>query len=96
VLATDRILAIHLVGDRPPPVVLRDAGIAGKAVELRLNMPEGELKQILGDEICDDRPLDDPKVLYRFYPRVGVALRIKDGKVSDLAVTQIPRRQPGE
>ncbi len=96
VLATDRILAIHLVGDKAPPVLLREAGVGGKATELRLNMPEDDLDRILADEPCDNRPLDDPKVLYRFYPRLGIALRTKGGKVSELVVAQIPRQQPGE
>ncbi len=96
VLATDRILSIHLVGDKAPPVLLREAGPGGKTSELRLNMPEAELNRILGDEVSDNRALDDPNVLYRFYPRLGIALRTTDGKVSELAVAQIPRKMPWE
>jgi tetratricopeptide (TPR) repeat protein len=96
VLATDRILAIHLVGDKAPPLQVRETGLGGKVTELRLNMPEAELNRVLADEVFDSRPLDDPKVPYQFYPRLGIAVRVKDGKVSELAVAQIPRARPGE
>ncbi len=96
VLATDRILAIHLRGDKAPPLSLRGEGLGTKAEELRLNMGEEKLNQILQDEGYDNRPLDDPKVIYRFYPRLGLAVRIKDKKVANLAIAQIPRGRLGE
>jgi hypothetical protein len=96
VLATDRILAIHLKGEKSPPLQLRDSGLGGGMKELKLNMSESDFNALLGDELFESRPLDDLKVLYQFYPRLGLAVRFKDKKVADLAVAQIPRARPGE
>jgi Zn-dependent protease with chaperone function len=93
VLATDSILAIHLVGEKAPAIPVHEGGIGGKTQPVRLNMPEKEFLQIVGAEPFDVRPLDDPKVLYRFYPYLGLAVRIEKDQVVDLAVTQIPRKR---
>ncbi len=93
VLATDKILAIHVVGDKAPPIPLRGYGIGGEIQEVRLNMPEKEFNRIVGDEPFDMRPLDNAKTLYRFYPYLGLAVRMEKDKVTDLAVAQIPRNR---
>jgi hypothetical protein len=93
VLATDTILAIHLLGDKAPAIPLRATGLGGKTQELRLNMTEKAFAEIIGIEPGETRPLDDPKVMYRFYPFLGLAVRVANGKVIDLAVAQIPRKR---
>ena len=93
VLATDSILAIHLVGEKAPAIPLHERGLGAKTQQVRLNMPEKEFLEIVGAEPFDVRPLDDPKILYRFYPYLGLAVRIVNDKVIDLAVTQIPRKR---
>jgi Zn-dependent protease with chaperone function len=93
VLATDSILAIHLVGDKAPAIPVHEGGLGAKAQLVRLNMPEKEFAEIVGAEPFDVRPLEDPKILYRFYPYLGLAVRIVNDRVVDLVVTQIPRKR---
>jgi hypothetical protein len=91
VLATDRILAIHMRGDRAPPIPLRSYGLGGETEILRLNMPVTEFSRVVGNEPFDMRALDDATNLYRFYPYLGLAVRLDKEKVTDLAIVQIPR-----
>src|SRR5581483_9903715 len=82
VLATDRILATHLVGAKSPAIPIRDWVIGSAAQELKLGMPEKDFTRIVGDaEPYDMRPLDNPKSLYRFYPVLGRAGRFEKDKV---------------
>jgi predicted Zn-dependent protease len=92
VLATDTILAICLAGPNAPVVPLKAKG-GGAASPVRLGMTEAELERLLEDEDFDSRRLDDPNVSYRFYPGLGLGVRIKDKKVAEVVIAQIPRER---
>ena len=36
--------------------------------------------------------IDNLEVRYRFYPELGLAVRMADGRIAELALAQIPRR----
>lgn len=91
VLATDTILAICLTSAKAPPIPLTPAGGGAVAGELRVGMDDAKCVELLAEEPFDFRRLDDPKTTYRFYPRIGLGVRVKDNKVSELVVAQIPR-----
>jgi tetratricopeptide (TPR) repeat protein len=91
-LATDRVLAICLRGPESPVLRLRDAGLGAGAKLVRVGMTKPELEQILEDREYDFRELDTPDVNYRFYPELGLAVRIRNDRVEELVVTLIPRR----
>ncbi len=91
-LATDRVLAICLRGPESPVLRLRDAGLGAGAKVLRVGMTKPELEQILEEREYDFRELDTPDVNYRFYPELGLAVRIRNDRVEELVVTRIPRR----
>lgn len=55
-------------------------------------MTRAELEQLLGDEGDDYQELDKPGRTCRFYPEVGLGVRIRQGSVEEIALVQIPRR----
>lgn len=92
VLATDTVLAICLSGDKAPVIPVRPAGGGAVAGELKVGMDDEQCAKILSDEPFDFRNLDDPGVTYRFYPRLGLGVRVKNQKVIEMVVAQIPRQ----
>jgi tetratricopeptide (TPR) repeat protein len=94
VLAKERVLAIFLVSDRAPPVLLRAQGQATKGRELRVGMGEKEAEELLKDQRAEKgkQAIADAKVDFRFYPELGLGIRFADGRVAELAIAQIPRR----
>ncbi|NCQ33270.1 MAG: hypothetical protein GW802_38645, partial [Armatimonadetes bacterium] len=67
-----------------------------KETELRVGMGKDQLDALLTDQDYDFRQLTDPEVNYRFYRDLGLAVRVRDGKVEELVVVQIPQRHlPG-
>ncbi|MBX7168848.1 MAG: hypothetical protein K1X74_21105 [Pirellulales bacterium] len=92
-LATDNVLGICLTDEQGPPLVLRPAGVATKQLELRIGMSKEQLDELLGAVPYDYRQLTDPDVNYRFYRQLGIAVRVKQGKVIELIVVQIPERR---
>ena len=91
---TDRILAVHLNGAKAPHLPLRGVGLGSQVVELRIGMTGDEVQKTLADESFDFRYLEDPMVSYRFYPNLGLAVKIRKDRVEELAVAQVARRQP--
>jgi predicted Zn-dependent protease len=93
-LVAEQVLAICLRGPKAPALPLRGKGLGSKVQELRVGMTVQEVEQLLEDpEDYDMRQLDNPDISYRFYPALGLAVRIRQGKVEELVVAQIPRRR---
>jgi hypothetical protein len=88
------VLAICLREVGAPPVVLQGKGLGTARFTLQVGMSKADLERLLEDEDYDFRQLDDPDVSYRFYPGLGVAVRLAKGRVMELVVAQIPRRRP--
>jgi predicted Zn-dependent protease len=93
-LGKDKVLAIFLKNPKAPPVVLQAAGVAAKPQKLHVGMTEKEAEAVLKDQRADPAPrfIDNLDVRYRFYPELGLAVRVADGLVVELALAQIPRR----
>ncbi|MGA9363587.1 MAG: M48 family metallopeptidase [Bacteroidota bacterium] len=96
IVGTENVLAIRLSGPRAPALSLRLSGIAGPTIaKLHVGMTGQELNKLLGDVDYDMRELVDPDIHYRFYRRIGVAVREKNGKVIEIVIAQIPERAVG-
>ena len=94
-MATDLVLAITLSGANAPPLSVREMGLGAKATEFRVGMTTADLDHVLGDSDYDFRQLADPDLNYRFYSDLGVAVLIKNGKVIELVIGQLPKRKLG-
>ena len=95
VLGTEEILAILLCGEKAPDLSIREMGLGAKSVRLRIGMSMADLEQVLGDSDYDFRQLIDPNQNYRFYSDLGIAVLTENGKVVELVISQIPKRQVG-
>jgi hypothetical protein len=93
-LGKDKVLAIFLKNSKAPPVVLQAAGVAAKPQKLSVGMTEKEAEAVLKDQRADPGPrfIDNADVEYRFYPELGLAVRMADGRIVELVLAQIPRR----
>jgi hypothetical protein len=91
VLATRRILAIFLHGPRAPVIPLQEAGLGGAVEALRVGMSRDELDRALADVDWQFGPLDDAEQPYRLYSTLGLAARVRQGRVVELAILQPPR-----
>jgi tetratricopeptide (TPR) repeat protein len=92
-IGTENVLAICLSGPKAPDLPLRPTGIGTQVLKLKVGMTRDEIEKLLGDEEYDFREIDRPGHTYRFYADLGLALRIQQGKVEELAIVQIPRRR---
>jgi tetratricopeptide (TPR) repeat protein len=92
VLATDTILAICLTGANAPSIPVQPAGGGPAVGQLKVGMDDEKCADLLAEEPFDLRNLDDPGVSYRFYSRLGLGVRVKDKKVVEIVVAQIPRK----
>jgi hypothetical protein len=93
-LAADRVLAICLKGSAAPALPLQKMGTGGNAPELRLGTEKGKMEGILRDEPFEVLQIDRPWVGYRFYPGLGLGVRLKGDRVEELVIAQVPRRPP--
>ena len=91
-LAVDRVLAICLKGPKAPAVVIQKMGAGAQTRDLRPGMTRADLDKTLAGEPYDVRQLDRPGVGYRFYPGLGLAARLANGRVDELVLAQIPRK----
>lgn len=91
VMGMQEVLAITLTGANAPTLPLQEAALGGRRVELRAGMALEQLDAAMAGAVYDIRPLVDPQVKYRFYPDAGLAVRIRQGKVSELVIGQVPR-----
>ena len=92
VLATDTILAICLNSAKAPAIPVQPVGGGPAVGELKVGMDDEKCAKLLADEPFDFRNLDDAGVSYRFYSRLGLGVRVKDEKVAEIIVAQIPRQ----
>jgi Zn-dependent protease with chaperone function len=90
VLGREQVLAISLSAPNSPPVNIRRRGLGSQAKLLRVGMTQQELAQIVGNEGVETRVFN-PLVPYKFYPEVGLAVRLLTGKVAEIMIVQIPR-----
>ncbi|HXZ28545.1 MAG TPA: M48 family metalloprotease [Terriglobales bacterium] len=93
ILADDtRVLAIILESPKAPPVFVRRQGMGSGAVPLRVGMSAEQVDKILADQDSTMENLVDPWIAYRFYPMLGVALRVGAQRtVEELVLVRIPR-----
>ena len=90
VLAGDRVLAVVAFDPVAPPVGIRSSGLGSKTEMLKVGMSREDLERIIPDT-PDYGTFLDPEVNYRFYPQLGLAVRVQKGHVAELVVMQIPR-----
>jgi hypothetical protein len=92
-LATDQVLAIQMVAEVAPALPLQSKALASSKRELKIGMTVEELDAALGElaSSFDFRPLADPNIKYRFYSELGLAVRVKQGKVIEIALAMIPK-----
>jgi len=86
-LPINRVMAIFLRGASAPPLQIRGAGVGSSVSLLKLGASEDELVKAIGDDF-EVIPLTDPAVLYRFYPKIGVAVQLNSGVVEEIVLTQ--------
>jgi tetratricopeptide (TPR) repeat protein len=92
VLAGEEVLAIILAGENAPGLPVRAMGLGAKSFELKPGMTSAELDRRMGDADYDFRQLTDPETNYRFYNDLGVAVLVKNGKVLEVVISQIPKQ----
>ena len=93
VIGTDEVLAIILSGGKAPALSVREMGLGTKSVELKVGMTNAELDRLLGDSDYDFRQLVDPDLNYRFYSDLGIAVLSQGGKITELVISQVPKRK---
>ncbi|MFO0867036.1 MAG: hypothetical protein U0744_20745 [Gemmataceae bacterium] len=93
-VGADQILAICLTDAKAPPLVVQEHGLGGAKAELRVGMPSEDLFSLLKTQQTDRsfRSIDDPAVQYRYFPLLGMAVRMKEGRVAELVLCQIPEK----
>lgn len=95
VIGTDEVVAFVLQGDKAPAIEVREIGFGTKASKVYIGMPTIELDALMQDADYDFRQLTDPGVNYRFYKDPGIAVLIRDGVVSEMIISQIPKGPTG-
>jgi hypothetical protein len=94
-LGKDKVVAIFLTSPKAPPVTVQATGLGARPRELRVGMTEKEANEVLKDQRSDRGlyALADPRVGYRFYPEIGLAVRFGNDRVEEMAIAQVPRRR---
>jgi hypothetical protein len=92
-LGDHKVLAIFLTIDKAPPLVVQASGQGAKKQELRVGMSVRALGEILKGQPVEKRFFDDPASAYVFFPDLGLGYRVDGERVSELVVTQVPRRR---
>ena len=95
VIGTDEVLAIILCGDKASAVKIREMGLGTKFIELKVGMTSAYLDRLLGDSDYDFRQLVNPDLNYRFYSDLGIAVLTQGGKITELVISQVPKRKIG-
>jgi hypothetical protein len=95
VIGTDEVLAIILCGDKASAVRIREMGLGTKFIELKVGMTSADLDRLLGNSDYDFRQLVDPDLNYRFYSDLGIAVLSQGGKITELVISQVPKRKVG-
>lgn len=91
VMGMQQVLAITLRGEKAPAIPLREAVPGSSTFELRVGMPVALLDMAMSGTAYDLRPLVEPEVKYRFYSEAGVAVKMRQGRVSEMVIGRVPR-----
>jgi adhesin HecA-like repeat protein len=95
VIGTDEVLAIIICGDNASAVSIREMGLGTKFIKLKVGMTSADLDRLLGDSDYDFRQLVDSDLNYRFYSDLGIAVLSQGGKITELVISQVPKRKVG-
>src|SRR5581483_8267949 len=93
VLGKEKVLAIFLNKPAAPPIKLQGQGLGAQGRELRVGMSEADAQEALQK----NRPDNSQQLLttknqgYKFYPELGLAVRVQEGRIVEIALAQIPR-----
>ena len=91
ILAADTVLAIGMTGPTSPAVPIRGQGIGARETGLvKVGMSVDELEKLLGEDYqpCEITAVD---VYYRYYRDQGLAVRLKNGLVTEVLIVQLPK-----
>ena len=83
VVASDVIIAIILNAKGAPELQLREVGTSSEKTSIRYGMTTDELEKVLADQPYRYEGLLDSRVPYRFYPGIGIAVRVGPQKTVD-------------
>jgi hypothetical protein len=83
VVASDVIIAIILNAKGAPELQLRGVGTSSEKTSIRYGMTTDELEKVLADQPYRYEGLLDAWVPYRFYPGIGIAVRVGPQKTVD-------------
>ncbi len=92
VIGADEVLAFVLHGVNAPAITLKEMGVGAKISALSIGMSSRDLDLLMKDADYDYRELVDPEVKYRFYKNLGLALLIQNATVTEIIISQIPKR----
>jgi hypothetical protein len=95
-LTADRVLAIFLGGANAPPLSLLRPSSGAGAATLHVGMTKAELEQVFAGKESTEVAVDRPGERYRYFPDPGVGARLARDKVTELVVTQMPRREKAD
>lgn len=90
-LANDKVLAIIVTTAQHDIPIRQSALGSSKQESLRIGMAKTDLDSIVAYD--DFIQLTDPEKSYRFYSQLGLAAKILDGKVVELVLVQMPRKE---
>lgn len=83
VVASDVIMAIILNGRDAPVLQVRQVGTGSQRSSIRYGMTADELEKALADQPYRYEGLLDTWIPYRFYPGIGIAVRVGPQKTVD-------------
>jgi hypothetical protein len=96
VVASDVIIAIILNAKGAPELQLREVGTSSEKTSIRYGMTTDELEKVLADQSYRYEGLLDSWVPYRFYPGIGIAVRVGPQKtVDELVLVRSPMHTAG-
>lgn len=87
-LANEIVLAI-IITTNQHLVPVQQTGLGAKRTAVQVGMSSADLDNIL--PYADLAPILDPEQTYRWYSQLGLAAKIRNGKVAELVIVQIPR-----
>jgi hypothetical protein len=83
IVASDVIIAIILNAKGAPELHIREVGTGSGKTSIRYGMTTDELEKVLADQPYRYEGLLDSWVPYRFYPGIGIAVRVGPQKTVD-------------
>jgi tetratricopeptide (TPR) repeat protein len=91
ILASDYVIGITQVGNVAPGLSLRPVGLGSATLgSLAPGMSVKEVDALLASVPFERREIVEKGVLYRFYRPLGVAVRVKEDRVTEVVVVHIP------